>query len=396
MSWVDDIRSELVIQTGDGQNYTVLWLNASREVSWNIAKFEFPSIAGTLVRRSERKGIVYNAEFYFQGDDNLVEAEAFRISADDPRPWIISHPFYKRIIVQPSSLKFDNSQYNITRITGSLTETIEDVGVRVGPSTPDVVQDNKFNSDESAAQSFESPAAEDVAQISGSADSAFGTYREAATTDAEFSQLTSLYQSARVATNSVISEPIIAMRQAQALFSYPAAVARSLEDRITFFRREFDNLVLSTANTFGLKQYFERTGGTIISAICVALVNPIDGDYTTRGRVERRIADLTSIYDAFIVRLDAIQGDDYYPNGELIRLIDNNVNLTISRLYEIALNSQQERTITLEKDSDVITLAHRFYGVASEENILRMTNNNNIGLSEILNIPKGREIVYYV
>jgi len=68
-----------------------------------------------------------------------------------------------------------------------------------------------------------------------------------------------------------------------------------------------------------------------------------------------------------------------------------------SELFEIAISAQQERSILCDSDTNVILLAHRFYGLLIDDStIQRVMDNNSIGLSEILDIKKGRKILYYV
>src|SRR5688500_16182415 len=113
MSWVEKIQRELIITTGDGKEYKPNWLNASKDVEYNVAQFNFPKIPGTLVAGGEPKGAQYSVEFYFQGEDHLDKFTAFEQSAKDKRPWTISHPFYGRLVVKPLALKFDHSKYNV-------------------------------------------------------------------------------------------------------------------------------------------------------------------------------------------------------------------------------------------------------------------------------------------
>src|SRR5690606_25124377 len=124
MSWVDKIQDPFTISTGSGRTFTFAWRNASRQVEFNYVEFEFPNLPGTLVQRGEVKGTRYPIEIYFQGEDHLDEAERFRAAASDKRPWTISHPFYGTITAHPISLNFDNTQLNVTKITGTLLETI--------------------------------------------------------------------------------------------------------------------------------------------------------------------------------------------------------------------------------------------------------------------------------
>jgi hypothetical protein len=71
--------------------------------------------------------------------------------------------------------------------------------------------------------------------------------------------------------------------------------------------------------------------------------------------------------------------------------------LNISNLYSIAFAAKQEREYVLDKDSNPILLTHKFYGLDKNDvNLEKFISTNDIGLTEILNIRKGRKIVYYV
>jgi len=72
-------------------------------------------------------------------------------------------------------------------------------------------------------------------------------------------------------------------------------------------------------------------------------------------------------------------------------------NFVLSHLFVIAIDAQQKRVVTLTEDSNVILLAHRYYGLTVDDSTIeRFMNQNNIGINEIMNIEKGREIIYYV
>ncbi len=65
-------------------------------------------------------------EIYFQGANHLDTAAAFDVSADDPRPWKVNHPFYGRLLVHPIKITQDNSGYNISKLIIPVVETIDE------------------------------------------------------------------------------------------------------------------------------------------------------------------------------------------------------------------------------------------------------------------------------
>ena len=63
----------------------------------------------------------------------------------------------------------------------------------------------------------------------------------------------------------------------------------------------------------------------------------------------------------------------------------------------LAENAAQQRIYRTEKDTNVILMAYKFYGLLPDDStIQRVIDENNICLNEILQIKKGRDLVYYV
>ena len=72
------------------------------------------------------------------------------------------------------------------------------------------------------------------------------------------------------------------------------------------------------------------------------------------------------------------------------------ITYTGQALFIISFDARQERSVILEKDSNLIVLTHRFLGLASDENLQTFKRINKIGLSETYRIKKGRLITYYI
>ncbi len=107
--------------------------------------------------------------------------------------------------------------------------------------------------------------------------------------------------------------------------------------------------------------------------------------------------------DQYLIDLDSLQTlnngntSSFIPDANSITKINDIVNLTISNLFNISLNAKQERSIITEEDTNIILLTHRLYGIDSnDKNIDELISENNIGLTETLQIKKGRKILYYI
>jgi hypothetical protein len=94
---------------------------------------------------------------------------------------------------------------------------------------------------------------------------------------------------------------------------------------------------------------------------------------------------------------NASSPESYIPDANSLIGLNNIINFTISNLYDVALDSKQERSIILEEDSNIFLLTHRFYGLQEDDSSIdQFMDQNEIGLNEMLGIRKGRRIIYYV
>jgi hypothetical protein len=418
MSWVEKIKTDYVITCGDGREFRPNWLNATKKVSYNFAEFEFVGLPGTLVKRSLPKGARYGIEIYFQGDDHLDQSEAFQASSADPRPWVVLHPFYGSITVQPTELNIDNQVYNITKITGVVIETITEDNPKTFVDPVDNIALMKEAQDATALAAFDavpSPADVNTAASTNTKVYAQGTKLPLLAEESE--SYFNAFNKANAALLTATSEPLQAMRTIQALFNAPALFATNAKARVGTLYAQFQalNLTMATITKRPSKKIYELQGGAILSALCLSASAPLGSDYRNRTDVFE-VVDLlasnavdgdgkptTGAYPLFLYNLDQLQtanggdGDSYIPDAQSISDLNKLVNYTVSSLFSIALGARQERSFVCTEDTNIILLTHRFYGLDPEDaNLEEMVTNNNICIGEQLQIRKGRRILYYV
>lgn len=73
------------------------------------------------------------------------------------------------------------------------------------------------------------------------------------------------------------------------------------------------------------------------------------------------------------------------------------VNITLPNLLNIALDARSERYIITNKDTNAILLTHQLYGLDDNDaNLEELIENNQLAMDELIQINKGRKIIYYV
>ena len=401
MSWIESLKKDFVLQTGDEIKYYPEWLNASHQTSYNVSEFIFPNVAGTLVTRDLPLGTKYNLEIYFQGENHLTEASNFELSARDNRPWNVSHPFYGSLLVHPSSLTFDQTKLNVTKITGSITETIDIDGVASDVSPVDDIELTSIEVNENAAEVMELVPLtnSEIANATIDNDNAFTEFSKAVTTQSQTNALTNAYNEANAAIATATIAPIIAMRKAQSVLTLPAKFEDTVTARFDTLRNTFTALMDSALafTKIGEKRYLEGQSSALVTAMCNTAATPKEGDYPTRTSVENMITNLVTQQGLLISTFDSLSNQDYSPNRETFQGINRVVNFTISELFNIALGAKQERTVTTNEDSNIILLAHRFYGLKTDDSTIKeLAEINNLGLNNVLEIKSGTNITYLV
>jgi hypothetical protein len=409
MSWLDRIKTDYVITCGDGKSFTPLWLTASKEVEYNVAQFEFPNISGTLVKRSLPKGRVYSVQIYFQGDNHLDLADAFEASADDPRAWVIQHPFYGTLTVQPTGLKRDNTEYNVSQIRTTVIETITEDNPKVVTDVLGTINTLKTQLDETLLLSFTvTPSQTDLNTMKATNKSAYTSGSKlvlASETEGYFNS----FNTANAAIQNGTAQPVQAMRTLQAVINAPSLFAVGVKSRTDLIVSQFGTLLqsIATISKPPSKKIFELNAAALVSSLCSAVVSPLKGDYNTRKDVlyviDALINPITGIYTLLLTNLDSLQTpnggltNSYIPDAQSMIGLNQLINYTIANLFDIALGAKQERSYVCEEDTNPLLLTHRFYGLdQDDENLSQFIKNNNIGLSELFQIRKGRTVIYYV
>lgn len=406
MSWIEKIATEFIITCGDGKQYKPLWLNATKSKDYNVAEFEFPEVSGTLVYRGKPKGAKYNLEIYFQGADHLDQSLSFEQSSDDSRYWVISHPFYGNINVQPTGLIFDNTKYNVSKITGTVIETITEDNPKISIDPVDRVKDEKIAMDEIFIDAYD--IIPDTAAINTMTENTRRIYLEGIKLiklDVDAELYFNLFNTANSLISNAASDPLAAIEAINAMISMPSLLTASVKSRVNSFS---DQLAILHGKVDVIlykddKKLHQNNGGMIIASQCVSAATPITGDYTNRNEVVAIIETIVDDYNQYIEDLDALQTDNggdldsYIPDANALIALNKLLNFTISSLFIIALGAKQERTIYTEEDTNLILLAHRFYGLKADDSTLdEIIKNNNIGQNELLQIRKGRKIIFYV
>lgn len=405
-SWGQKAKQDVIITTGDSEEWRPLHFFAQEQVEYQTSEFDFIDKAGTLVKRKEKRGRRFDISIAFEGEDHHERAKTFQKSADDKRPWRIDHPYLEIATVHPLSLSYDFSDHNVSMITGEVVETIEEVAPRVFvDSELELTRRDADIRDASAATySGSIPSQSAINDLSGAVDDAFNAIEDEVSDQADLESFIETYNDTTRAIRSGVNAPGVAMDRTIRLLSAPARFAIDLERKMSLIASRLESLAdrFDASSNADSKATFETSAaGYVIASSLAPIIDK--GKIRDRNEAIRRSQQVSGVYDTYLNKLDALSTSfndtpaSYQPDPSLQQQVSSLVQASASKLFQIAIGSNQERSIRLVSESDLITLTHYLYGIdPEEENIDRLMDINNIGQNEVMEIPRGRQIIYYV
>ena len=404
MSWRDDLSTiPFEIVTGDSKVWRPLLSQSyEKNIEYSGVQYEFINRVGSLFARRLPKGRTYPLEFSFTGGDNVKVANAFELSARDYRAWRVTHPFYGRMQVQPLSMKMVSNGLNSTAIICQVVESVDAKQPLAYPDYKDAIEQKLelLQTGVSGLGSIEVLSAKDL-QILTDTVSKFGKMVE------RIVKLESEYKEYKAALNKALNEIDNAMamttgfiKSIQQLINLPASIASNIGTRFNMLKEALnslkDNLEGIISGAYFKKLFYNLIGATVVSAMAKAVITQNTGDFETKAEVEAYVESLLSEYNDFLETLYGLEDEEFTPDHDVILALHTLMCETVGSLYQVMFEAKQERIIYPERDTNMVLLAHRLYGIASDENIAKIKSTNRIGLSEILNIKKDRPIKYYV
>ena len=435
MSWLDQIKTGITITTGDGQNYTPHWMIAGtkKRLGFNIAKFQFPDVPGSLVNRREPLGMEYDIEIWFQGDgsepskvnqnvggvnlDYLQATLDFQDSAKDKRPWTIRHPFYGQIIVQPISLSIDNSVLNVSKINCDVIETIsEDYPIAITRPTDLISMEAVGASQQLATSTAQNdvitkvPPANITAKSVNTLKGNFNKFQASVAKGinqltADFNGYMNTFNQAYNTINNLVSDASQVLNLLQAVVNKPATFQQDIRSRLVMLQGQFTTLQTTITGSMSKldKLLYTTLAGGSISGMCLACANLQEGDLVYASDTLDVISQILSYYNQYIADLDSMQTlnggnvSSFIPDFNSLIALEEVVNFTIANLFAIALNGKQQRSILLEYDSNWIILTHRLYGLDNADaNLITLMQQNNAGLNTMLQVPANTLVIYFI
>lgn len=414
MAWNDRIR-EAAYTSPSGERIRFDYEDVRREFDKKTTGFDFPDADGTYVQDLGNTGRRYPLRLFFWGADYDLQTEQFENLLAERGQGRLEHPIYGTVDVVPfgTITRRDDLKTAANQAVVEVTfwETIGLVyPTRQGDPASQVRQAVE-NYNAAATEDFADGVSVDTAaqrvtllnryeSLIGSVES--GLQAVADVQDDVRKQFNAINDSINQGIDTLIARPLDLAFQTSLLIQAPARAAASIGDRLQAYRNLSDSILAgdgasvandTRANRINEFKAFDLTASGAVTGSIVSVVN---------NQFRRKVSALQAAED-ILAQFDAVNSwkDDNLVDLELIdtggayQRLQEAVALTAGFLVEISFTLKQERRIVLDRARTIIDLSAELYGSIDDQLDFLISSNNLTG-SEILELPRGREIVYYV
>ena len=441
-TWQDRVK-EAAYKSPTGTRIKFLYEDVSREVTLRGTAFEFPGVDEAYIQRTGNGPRRYPLRCYFSGSQCDLEATAFEAALLEPGTGLLEHPVYGQIKVVPfgdigrrDDLKTAANQVcvEVTFWTtlGAIYPTND-----AHPQSEVLAAIAGFNV--AAAQAFANSTslttaankAATKATIRSMLKQVGGAFDDASSgVSAVRGVVKDAVDTINLGMDVLIGKPLLLAQQISNLIQSPARAVAGLESRLDGYGRLFDSIFgTSAANpaeridaTSSLLSRRNRVANDFHSADlfslnCVAgsvvavSAQPLDEDgrivrdpiFTTKPQAIAAASQILDLLDEVIEwrdgAFDALStlpavGVDQIDTGAAYQAIKQAAALAAGMLVQTSFVLVPERSITLDRARTLLDVAAELYG-AVDSRLDFLINTNNLTGSEILELPRGKKILYY-
>ena len=427
MSWEDRLNQAAYTPPSGGR-LTFDFENVSRVFDKKGTAFEFPDFDGTFIQTTGSSGRRFPLIAIFWGENHDLEANVFDAALLENGIGKLEHPLYGTVnvvpfgsITQRDDLKTEANQTKIELIFWESIDLITFPSVQDDPASDVLTAVDEYN--EKKAQEFDDVLETDkiIEQVTVKntyqtlLDAAKSGLQNVADTQADVQkQFDNVYDSINNGIDVFVGDPLTLAFQTFIFLQAPAKALTSIKARLNAYKNlttsiiSGENAIASPsilgdsrpANDFHTNNLYVSTfvTGSVVSVInnvFVTKTEALDAAIDILDQFDEAITWREANFEALAEGVTQTQTVAELDTGDAYQKLQEAVALTVGFLVQISFSLKQERRLVLTRDRTFIDLVGELYGTTDVDYDFFITSNNLSG-SEIKELPRGREIVYYV
>jgi prophage DNA circulation protein len=406
--WYERLQ-EAAITTPDNERYVFLYEDVSQSITKKTSTYQFSDVEGTKVQDFGLGSRSLPQSLYFSGSDYDEITNAFLESSSLAGTCTLEHPRYGNITVSILSISVSESfttNSNQSKIELEMIEAIDDSTPTSSTATKKEVDQLSEEMLIANAEDYESIYSDVVSSIE-------STKTRVLSTVAEIKSTIDSSKKSALKIASFIENNIDTLKEApkelaisvQRLILEPTKIVDNTKNLMRQFSGLLQTELFPPDEIAGGKDYqiaakekqFKVT--TYLTALSNIMLN---GSFVTKKEATESVQMLLTNYQQAQEYLDTIEDYTTFQDNRFVvdslvaRKIKEIIGVSSINIVKLSFSLKQERIIKLDRVRYLIELVYELYGETTEETIDFFITSNSLTAQEILELPKGKEILYYV
>jgi hypothetical protein len=421
-SWEDRIK-EAAYKSPSGVRIRFYYEAVRRETDKRTAAFDFAGISDSYIQDNGHSSRRYPMRCIFWGDSCDLEATAFEAALLEKGVGKLEHPLYGTFDVVPfgtitrrDDLKNAANQVIVEVVFWSTVGAVYPQAQGI-PSSEITAAIAGF--DVVAAQSFANKVDFSIVgnalavkgTIKGFIRDVSGALKQISDTVSSINrEFRDLQRTINLALDVGIGQPLLLARQISDLIKAPARAIAGIQDRLEGYERLAQSIFGSDAGNPAqaleagtalvnrrrrIANDFYTSDLFALNAVGGSVVSVVNTTFGTKPQALAAAEEVLAQFEEAIAWRDEGAGAIEEPDtGESYQAMQQAVAVTVGFLVEVSFSLVPERRIVIDRPRTIIDLAAELYGSVDDRLDLLISSNDLTG-SEILELPRGRSIVYY-
>ena len=418
MTWVDRIKAASYTAPS-GKKFEFQWEEVEESFDHKSSVFRFPEKDGAEIQSLGVGEHRFPITAFVAGDDYDIEAQKFMDILEERGNGILIHPIYGRKSVQPTNIKRTDkpiSDGNQAVISVLFLESKEILAKETVQDKKKTIEKNQDDFDIETPEEFENQKRSDSAQDLANSQARFE--RNISSIDSFLGPVAALNEEVNASFTAIklslnnnltdlVGKPLTLASQIIALIKTPARIVQSLSLRIQGYK----DLATELRNRATINSITNDTRNSLLEARFL-LSSCVSGmaetilleNYITKESALTAAFELSDFHDVNRDFIELQEGNFNSTSLELLLYGDSEESKNLTAIVEetgnllssASFNLQQERTIVLNRERNIIELTFELYGNLDNNTLDLLIDSNNLTGEEIILLPREKEIVYYV
>jgi len=407
MSW-DDRLQDPRYESPSGALFKFIYTEVSVEFDKRAKEYQFPDVDGSYIQDMGVSGRRYPLRIIFSGENYDLVANAFEAALAESGIGRLFHPVYGTMDVVPFGTvsRTDSLVDGCNQCVFNLTffKTLSGAYPAVGDDTYAASRSASTLLMEAQAADFTGQlnVAKESDKVSFKArfDAALrkvksGFDKITAANKATSDRFNNVFNSVSTGIDILVEQPTTLAFQTSILINTPAQMTQSFNDRIAAYGNllsgliDGDDKVQANSNNFANDDLF--VSGVQNGAILASINNEYTSRIDALLQAEALLDSLDSINEWRENNFTALGQID---GGGSYSALKAATEAAAAYLLKLSFALAQEYTIELDRNRSIIDLCGQLYGDI-DQRLDFFINTNDFSGDEIIEIPRGRRVVYF-